>query len=99
LLQRVIDVYLGSSGELARRIHDASVAADGPSLGAAAHALKSSSANVGANELARLCLEVERLAERDLAAAARAVDSLHREYGRVIDALRHESEQLMQGAA
>jgi CheY-like chemotaxis protein len=99
LLQRVIDVYLGSSGELARRIHDASVAADGPSLGAAAHALKSSSANVGANELARLCLEVERLAERDLAAAARAVDSLRREYGRVIDALRHESEQLMQGAA
>jgi CheY-like chemotaxis protein len=99
LLRRVIDVYLGSSGELVRRIHDAAGVGDTTPLGGAAHALKSSSANVGASELARLCSEVERLAKNaDLTSVSAVVEALQREYRRVTEALRHESE-LLKGAA
>jgi HPt (histidine-containing phosphotransfer) domain-containing protein len=95
----VIDVYLGSSGELVRRIDDAAGVGDTTPLGDAAHALKSSSANVGASELARLCSEVERLAKNaDLTSVSAVVESLQREYRRVTEALRHESE-LLKGAA
>jgi signal transduction histidine kinase/CheY-like chemotaxis protein len=100
LLGRVIDVYLDSSPELTERIGRALRADDTQSLFAAAHALKSSSANVGATELARLCQRIEGLAQKaDLRAAADAVDALLREYGRVTEALRQESLLALGGAA
>ncbi len=55
---------------------------------AAAHALKSSAAYIGARELARLCREVETAARAaDLAAAARAAGALEAEAHRVVRAL------------
>jgi CheY-like chemotaxis protein len=100
LLGRVIGVYLDSSPELAERIEGALRADDPESLYAAAHALKSSSANVGATELARLCQRIEALARKaDFKAAAAAVQALKREYGRVIEALRQEERLALGGAA
>jgi CheY-like chemotaxis protein len=100
LLERVIGVYLDTAGELTERIGQALRAADGRALHAAAHALKSSSANVGAVELARLCQCLEGVAQKgDPAAAADAASALLREYGRVTDALRRESALMLGGAA
>jgi hypothetical protein len=100
LLGRVIGVYLDSSPELTERIDRALRSDDTESLHAAAHALRSSSANVGATELARLCQRIEALARTaDLRAAADAVGALQKEYGRVTEALRRETELALGGAA
>jgi len=100
LLERVIGVYLDTAGELTERIGQALRGDDGRALHAAAHALKSSSANVGAIELARLCQQLEGAAQkRDLAAAADVAGALLREYGRVTHALRQESALMLGGAA
>jgi CheY-like chemotaxis protein len=99
LLERVIGVYLDSSGELVQRIEQALRGTDRLALRTAAHALKSSSANVGALALARLCQRTEDLADgTNFDGAREAARLLLGEYSRVIAALRDESA-LMQGGA
>ena len=61
VLQRVIEAYLRSSTELERAIRDGLAAEDPLAAARAAHTLKSSSAQVGADHLAILCKELESL--------------------------------------
>ena len=63
--------------------------ADSTALRQAAHTLKSSSANLGATELARRCAEIEALARNDRLVEARADWlAVTHEYERVKQALQ-----------
>jgi HPt (histidine-containing phosphotransfer) domain-containing protein len=57
----LIKIYLDSSPDLMEKIRVAVAASDGPSLTKAAHSLKSSSKNVGANKFAALCADLEQV--------------------------------------
>jgi HPt (histidine-containing phosphotransfer) domain-containing protein len=95
LLTRVINLYVAESPKLVQRLKTAGGAGDAKELAGAAHSLKSSSANVGANALSRHCEELEQAARRaDLEEARRALARLEPEHGRVQEALQAELEQL-----
>jgi len=64
LAARVINVYATSSADLVKTLADALSKGDGNGVSSAAHALKSSSGNVGAERLVSMCREIE-LAARD----------------------------------
>ena len=64
LLARVITLYLQGTPPLIERMRQALGANDETALRAAAHSLKSSSANVGAMKLHGLCKELELWAQR-----------------------------------
>jgi signal transduction histidine kinase/DNA-binding response OmpR family regulator len=59
LVSRVIDTYLEASGELLRSLAAAVGCGDPRAVASAAHALKSSSAHVGARRLSILCKDLE----------------------------------------
>ncbi len=59
IIQRLVAIYLKSSPDILRRISDAGREGDMEQLWQSAHSLKSSSANLGATGLARLCETVE----------------------------------------
>jgi HPt (histidine-containing phosphotransfer) domain-containing protein len=68
-------------------------ASDAPSLRGSAHALKSSSGNVGATNLAKLCKRLEILGkEENLEPADGILAKLEAEYERVRQALQREQE-------
>ncbi|MDH4056399.1 MAG: response regulator [Gammaproteobacteria bacterium] len=95
IVQRVIDAYLESSRELSARICDAVDRANAASLRESAHALKSSSANVGAIGLADLCRHLEVMArDNDLSQAPKLRERLQSEYERVVAALKLEAGAL-----
>jgi signal transduction histidine kinase/DNA-binding response OmpR family regulator/HPt (histidine-containing phosphotransfer) domain-containing protein len=88
LLERVVGQYLVDAPRYLEQIRTA-VAEDEPeTLRRAAHALKSSSANLGAERFAAICQALETLGRggTTLGAAARLADA-QREYGRVCAAL------------
>jgi HPt (histidine-containing phosphotransfer) domain-containing protein len=58
---RVVDTYLASSAGLLAALRDAVAASDPKAVTAAAHTLKSSSAQIGAVRLSTLCKELEAL--------------------------------------
>jgi HPt (histidine-containing phosphotransfer) domain-containing protein len=60
VLEAVIDAYCANAAECRERMTNALINQDRKALSAAAHALKSSSGNVGALALARQCHAVER---------------------------------------
>jgi HPt (histidine-containing phosphotransfer) domain-containing protein len=62
LLQRVLRAYATSLERLMGEFRQARAAAQGPALRQIAHTLKSSSASVGALQLAALCAELEQRA-------------------------------------
>jgi signal transduction histidine kinase/chemotaxis response regulator CheB len=72
LVARVTTLYLESAPRLSAAIQDAAARADPAAIRAAAHGLKSASANVGALRLAALCRELEESAR---AGALEAVDA------------------------
>ena len=90
LLAQVIDAYLDISPDLLAAIHQAVEANDSQQLYQAAHSLKSSSANIGAERLAHCCQSMESATR---AAGIGHVDyqqlyaQLVREYHQVQDAL------------
>jgi HPt (histidine-containing phosphotransfer) domain-containing protein len=59
LANRVIGVYQNNSSELIESIADALEESDGNKIRTSAHALKSSSGNVGAERLVGMCREIE----------------------------------------
>ncbi|MBN8455716.1 Hpt domain-containing protein, partial [Accumulibacter sp.] len=61
LVQKVVAAYLGDAPTRLAQLQAAAAAGDAEALRRAAHALKSSSANVGAEPLAALCKELEAL--------------------------------------
>jgi two-component system sensor histidine kinase/response regulator len=88
LLAKVLGLYSSSSLALAEAIRTAIASKDGESIRQAAHALKSSSANVGAMAFADLCKEVEvAAAQGKVDQACLLVDGLLLEHKRVLQAL------------
>ncbi len=91
LFAKVVNVYLESSEELNMRLRAAVDSANDDGIRETAHALKSSSANVGAARLADLCKQLETLARENRLDGAEDIQRhLEREYARVVEALRDE---------
>ena len=89
ILDRVVGIYLDESGDLVQSLRDAIPAGDAESLRQAAHSLKSSSANVGAKELAELCKQLEALGrDQEMNNAPSILEKLEREYHHVRSALK-----------
>jgi signal transduction histidine kinase/DNA-binding response OmpR family regulator len=88
LVERVVALYLEHSRELKERLCAASRMADAETLRETAHALKSSSANVGAMVLSELCMRLEAMGRHgDLSGVQSVTDQLVTEYQRVVEAL------------
>ena len=64
LLNQVVDAYLAQSGGLIKELFEANQADDIDAVRLAVHALKSSSANVGALDFSALCGDVEQRCEQ-----------------------------------
>jgi CheY-like chemotaxis protein/HPt (histidine-containing phosphotransfer) domain-containing protein len=91
LVADVVRAYVNSSSELLADLRAALEDRNAEGIEQGAHALKSSSANVGALPLARLCRELEAVGRGgDLSGAKDLFEGLTIEYQRVIAALRSE---------
>jgi two-component system, sensor histidine kinase and response regulator len=92
LLAKVVGLYLSSSSDLMQTMHKAALAQDLAAIVHAAHALRSSSANVGAIVFAELCRDVESAAIKgDKLQATALVDRLLREHRQVLQALDEQT--------
>ena len=88
VLARVISIYLDSAPALLRQMETAITENDVESLHAAAHSLKSASANLGADALAAMCRELETLdAGSGVDAASALLAAMQTEYTAVETAL------------
>ncbi|MER2583364.1 MAG: response regulator, partial [Candidatus Competibacter sp.] len=88
LLSKIIGLYLNDSLKLLQQIRDGIADADPEMLRQAAHSLKSSSANLGAIELAAVCKEMEqRGRERQLEDTADLLRQLETCYDQAREAL------------
>lgn len=88
LLHKIIGVYLESSRVLLEQLGTAVVAGDGAAIAGAAHALKSSSANIGATALAEFCRVLESAGLRgDLSEVGGLQAAMRSEYAGVVVAL------------
>ena len=100
LLRRLIEAYLDSAARLVVEAEEAIRHKDVHGLRQAAHTLKSSSANLGASELARRCGELESLVHGGrLLAARQQWPAARQEYERVVLALRALPTALVAGTA
>jgi len=89
VLQEVIDLYLDDAATRMEAIRKAVADRDSPSLAAAAHALKSSSGNVGATRVREICRELEVIGQAGRAAGAeKLLAQLESEYERAGKELR-----------
>jgi two-component system, sensor histidine kinase and response regulator len=88
LLVKVLGLYASSSIALTDALTAAALSQDAEAMRQAAHALKSASANVGANVFADICKEVElAAASGKLEDACLLLDSLLEEHKKVLQAL------------
>ena len=87
LLVRVGRMYLESTPALLESLRQAVAAGDAIAVGHAAHSLKSSSANLGADAVAARCKQIEERA-RSSDIAAEQVDALARELALVQASVR-----------
>jgi two-component system, sensor histidine kinase and response regulator len=71
LVKTILRIFIESAGESVTRIENAILACDGGQLAAAAHALKSSTANVGAKTLSEFYRRLEQLGREGRLADAR----------------------------
>jgi HPt (histidine-containing phosphotransfer) domain-containing protein len=93
ILTKVVGLYAINSVALAEALRASVVSGDFDGVMRAAHALKSSSANVGAAALAELCRSIEAAAaERRLDFAGMLVERFLHEHRQVLQAL---DEQIM----
>ncbi|HYB12499.1 MAG TPA: response regulator, partial [Myxococcota bacterium] len=94
ILARVIDSYLATAPDQLETLQRAAAEKDAALLQSQAHSLKSSSANVGARELAQLARELEALARSGQTSdAAGIVERMSAEFLRVREALVAERER------
>jgi two-component system sensor histidine kinase/response regulator len=92
LLARLIGMYESNSVELLGSIETSFAAKDAIALSKAAHALKSSSGNVGAERLAALCKEIELSARGgELSEIESAIEMLMIEHGMALEKLHEYS--------
>jgi CheY-like chemotaxis protein/HPt (histidine-containing phosphotransfer) domain-containing protein len=88
LLSKIIGLYLESSVDLLQQVREATARGDSEALWRAAHSLKSSSANLGATQLAAVCSELEQKSrERRMADAPSVLQQLEKAYAQARDAL------------
>lgn len=88
VLERVIGIYLDAAPKLIGEIRTAVEKRDALRLQRAAHSLKSSSANLGAQKLSELCKELENMGRlAKLEGAALKLDVLEFEFDAVRNAL------------
>ena len=81
---KIVGLYLKDTPALVRAIHDCIACDDGHGLREAAHSLKSSSANLGALQLADTCKELEMLGSSELLRDAFSlIEKLEGEYAQV----------------
>jgi two-component system sensor histidine kinase/response regulator len=71
LVKTILRIFIESAGESMTRVENAILALDGEQLAAAAHALKSSTANVGAKTLSDFYRQLEQLGREGRLADAR----------------------------
>jgi HPt (histidine-containing phosphotransfer) domain-containing protein len=89
LVKDIMRVYLDTTPAMLPQVEQAVAAEDGEALRRAAHFLKSSSANVGADRLAELFRRLEVMGrERELAEAKSLLDPLRRAYDDATVAIR-----------
>jgi len=88
LLKRIVSLYIGNSRVLVDALRAAILGSDAAAVLQAAHSLKSSSANVGAVELTKLCGALEAAAKAGkLGSAWAMLDCIVEEHNRVLLAL------------
>jgi len=86
--ERIISIYQQNSKDLCAELRKAAIADDSVALAGAAHALKSSSANVGAVVIAELCGQIEEAARNaNMEVAGRALVRLLEEHEQVMKTL------------
>jgi two-component system sensor histidine kinase/response regulator len=73
LVKTILRIFIESAGESMTRVENAMLALDGGQLAAAAHALKSSTANVGAKALSDFYRQLEQLGREGRLADARVL--------------------------
>jgi HPt (histidine-containing phosphotransfer) domain-containing protein len=89
LAKKVISAYLADTPARLGQMQAAAGAGDAEALRKAAHGMKSSSANVGADRLAGLCKELEAIGRSGtVEGASRLLESAAAELERVVAALR-----------
>jgi HPt (histidine-containing phosphotransfer) domain-containing protein len=94
LVARLIETYLRSSPELIDSMRQAVSSDDAETIERTAHSLKSSSATLGAVELAELCKELEQIGrEASTARAAEVFAGLETEFDRVRRALSEQWQE------
>lgn len=80
LVQQLIDLYLADIPERLKALRQALAQGDATRVAQTAHSLKGSSANLGAQRAARVCLELERCGKtNDLSAAREWLPKLEQE--------------------
>ncbi|MFZ0927212.1 MAG: Hpt domain-containing protein, partial [Syntrophobacteraceae bacterium] len=94
MLSTVIAIYLHDSPILLDRLSETFDMADVEGVGKAAHALKSSSASLGATALAMMCKQVEDIARANsLDGAGTLISNIRLEYEKVQEALKLETQK------
>jgi HPt (histidine-containing phosphotransfer) domain-containing protein len=95
LLAQVVQIYLDSTPALIEQLRIGMQTSDLDAIRAAAHSLKSSSANLGANAFANLCRSVEIAARAgSMGPDVPAIDLVEHEYAAVRHALEAELETI-----
>jgi len=85
LVKTILRIFIESAGESVTRVENAILARDGGQLAAVAHALKSSSANVGAKTLSEFYRRLEQLGrEGRLAEAGELLIQVRPEHQRAV---------------
>jgi CheY-like chemotaxis protein len=98
LLLKVLHMYLNHAPQLLNTIRDAVAHSDALALQQAAHSLKSSSANVGAMQLAAFSKEMEALGKaQQVTQAVSLLAAMEAEYTLVEQALQRESLVAQEG--
>ena len=87
MLLRFIDRFGGSARQTLAAMHEARRLGSAEDLGRAAHSLKGSSANLGADRLAELCKAVEYLGEDGVVADAETLTGVERAVTAAVEAL------------
>ena len=95
----LIDLFLRDTPPRIQDMQTAIARSDARTLKEAAHGLKGSASNLGAQRLSNLCLALEKLAgDGKLAEAADLFNQVTEEYGRVCFVLEHERKKPIKSA-
>jgi two-component system sensor histidine kinase/response regulator len=93
LVHKVIHAFVDDTPQHLRTLHQAIVGSDANNMRKAAHSLKSSSANVGADHLAQLCKEMETLGRTDSTVGASGIlTTMEQEF----QAVRHSLNAILE---